>query len=301
VLAEVQNDYARRLVRRRQSVRPEPAVSSELHQRVEGHYTRADLGTRILEALQAAGKDTAQLHPDDLALIDEFHVRGRAATLDLARAAGIESTHHVLDVGSGIGGPARCLAHEFGCRVTGVDLTAEYCRVATLLTERTRLSALVTFQQADAMHLPFADGAFDVVWTAHVAMNIADKPGLYRELHRVLKDGGTLAIYDVLAGPSGPILFPVPWAHGPETSFVVTPEELRTLLEQAGFTIADWADTTAAARAWMAALADSVRKHGPPALGVHLLFGPEFRAMGQNQRRNLEEGRIVLAQVVARK
>jgi SAM-dependent methyltransferase len=276
-------------------------MSSELRQRVEAHYALPDLGARILDALQGAGLDIDRLHPDELAPIDEFHVRGRAATLDLARAAGINSTQHVLDVGSGIGGPARCLAREFGCRVTGVDLTAEYCRVATLLSERTGLSPLVSFRQADATQLPFGDGTFDVVWTAHVAMNIADKPRLYRELHRVLKAGGTLAIYDVLTGPSGPVLFPVPWALRPETSFVVTPDELRALLAQAGFTITDWTDTTEAARAWMASLAESARKHGPPALGVHLLFGPDFRAMGQNQRRNLEEGRIALAQVVARK
>ena len=275
-------------------------MSTELSDSVRAHYTRDDLGTLLLDALQRAGQDLSALRVQDLAPIDEFHMRGRAATLELARAAGIEAGHRVLDVGSGIGGPARCLADAFGCDVTGVDLSAEYCRVATMLTERTGLSARVRFEPADALALPFADGAFDLVWTEHMAMNVADKARLYRELHRVLAPQGRLAIYDVLAGPAGPIHFPVPWANGPETSFLVAPDELRRLLEEAGFEIADWADTGAAARAWMDAFAANARQHGPPALGLHLLFGPEFRAMGQNQRRNLEEGRIVLAQVVAR-
>ena len=132
-------------------------------------------------------------------------------------------------------------------------------------------------------------------------MNIPDKPRLYEEMHRVLKPGGTLAIYDVMAGPCGEVLFPVPWARTPETSFLVQPGELRRLLEEAGFTISDWSDTTEAARAWFVSLAEKIRKEGLPALGFHVLLGPDFEAMAQNQGRNLQEGRIVLGQVVARK
>ena len=170
-----------------------------------------------------------------------------------------------------------------------------------MLSERTGLAGRVSYQQADALNLPFSDGAFDVVWTVHVAMNVPDKPRLYREIYRVLKPAGTLAIYDILAGPSGPVLFPVPWARQPETSFLVTPDELRALLDQAGFRIADWADTTQAARGWFASQSEKFRQHGLPSLGIQLLLGPDFQVMGRNQRRNLEEGRIVLAQIVARK
>ncbi len=132
-------------------------------------------------------------------------------------------------------------------------------------------------------------------------MNIPDKPRLYKEMHRVLKPGGTLAIYDVLAGPSGPVLFPVPWARTPDTSFLVQPSELRRLLEEAGFIISDWSDTTEAARAWFVSLAEKIRKEGFPPLGFHVLMGADFQTMAQNQGRNLQEGRIVLGQVVARK
>jgi SAM-dependent methyltransferase len=168
-----------------------------------------------------------------------------------------------------------------------------------MLSDRIGLAELVDYRQGDATNLPFPDGSFDIVWTEHVAMNIPDKPKLYREMHRVLKPGGTLAIYDVLAGPSGPVLFPVPWARTPESSFLATPDELRSLLEEAGFNIAAWSDTTDAARAWFVALAEKIRKEGMPPLGFHVLLGSDFPAMAQNQRRNLEEARIVLAQVVA--
>ena len=276
-------------------------MPTRVNEEIQTHYTRSDLGNIILAALEKAGKDLKSLRLEDLAPVDEFHIRGRTATLELARAAGIDATQHVLDVGSGVGGTSRCLAKEFGCRVTGIDLTEEYCRAAAMLTAKIGLADLVDYRQGDATNLPFADASFDVVWTEHAAMNILDKSRLYREMHRVLKPGGTLAIYDVLAGPSVPVLFPVPWARTPDTSFLVPPEELRKLLEVAGFKVTHWSDTTDAARVWFVALAEKISKEGSPPLGFHLLLGPDFQAMAQNQRRNLEEGRIVLAQVIARK
>ena len=277
------------------------ANPSEVNASVQAHYTRSELASAILAALEKAGKDLHRLTPADLAPIDEFHIRGRAATLELAQAAGVDTTKRVLDVGSGVGGTSRCLAREFGCHVTGIDLTDEYCRTAAMLSERTGFAGLVDYRQGDATNLPFADASFDIVWTEHAAMNIPDKPKLYREMHRVLKPGGTLAIYDVLAGPTGPVLYPVPWARTPDASFLATPDELRLLLEESGFQVAQWSDTTDAARAWFVALAEKIRNEGMPPLGFHLLLGPEFQAMAQNQRRNLEEGRIVLAQIVAKR
>lgn len=263
------------------------------------HYGRPDLATIILTALEKAGADIQKLSLEELAPIDEFHIRGRAATLELAKAAGLRSTMRVLDIGSGIGGTSRYLAKEFGCRVTGVDLTNEYCQVAALLTAKVGLDELVDYRQGDATNLPFEDNEFDVVWTEHVAMNIPDKHRFYSEIYRVLKPGGTLAIYDVLCGTSTTVLFPVPWARTPDTSFLVSPEQLRDLLRDAGFTITDWKDTTAEARKWFVNLAERISREGFPILGFHLLMGDDFRTMAQNQGRNLEEGRISLGQIIS--
>lgn len=276
-------------------------MQKSVSEAVQTHYTRSDLGDLIMAALEKAGKDVSRLSPEDLVPIDQFHIRGRAATLELARAAGLDVTKHVLDVGSGVGGTSRCLAKEFGCRVTGIDLTDEFCRAATMLTAKTGLEHLVSFRQGDATDLPYDDQTFDVVWTEHVAMNIPDKARLYQEMYRVLKPGGTLAIYDILASQSGSIHFPVPWARTPETSFLVQPDELRKLLGEAGFAIFDWMDTTEMARVWYVSLAEKIQKEGFPPLGFHVLMGADFQVMAQNQGRNLQEGRIILGQVVARK
>lgn len=270
-----------------------------VNQAIKTHYGRSDLADVIFAALEEAGADIQRLSLEELAPIDEFHIRGRAATLELAQAAGLRSTMRVLDIGSGIGGTSRCLAKEFGCRVTGIDLTEEYCQLASMLTEKVGLDGLIDYHQGDATNLPFADNEFDVVWTEHVAMNIPDKRRFYGEMYRVLRPGGTLAIYDVLAGTSGPVLFPVPWARTPDTSFLVSPDELRQLLRDSGFTVSDWKDTTAVAREWFVKLAERIRREGFPALGFHLLMGNDFRAMAQNQGRNLEEGRICLGQIVS--
>lgn len=278
-----------------------PSEPARHNSRVQDHYTVTDLGRLILDTLAKAGRDPSRLTPEDLAPIDEFHIRGRAATLDLARTAKINRAMTVLDVGSGLGGPARTLASEYGCQVRGIDLTEEYCRVARMLSELLGLGHLLHFQQGDALNLPFEPASFDAVWTEHVAMNIHDKARLYGEMFRVLKPGGTLAIYDILRGPTAPVHFPVPWARTSETSFLASPEEMRIDLKEAGFEVTDWVDATEIGKAWFVALAERIQKVGLPTLSFALLMGQDFSTMAQNQRRNLEEGRIVLAQVVATK
>ncbi len=265
------------------------------------HYGREGLGASILDALRQAGKDLSNLKPDDLERVDELHAGRRSATLALARAAGITREMYVLDVGSGIGGPARNIAYEFGCRVVGIDLTEEYCRTANMLTERVGLADRVSFRQANALDLPFPQATFDVVCTQHMAMNVADKGRLYVEMHRVLKPAGVLAIYDPVAGTVGPPHFPVPWAQSPQTSFLVSPAELRSFLEGAGFTITSWQDVTAAILSALSTPATQVAQAGPSPLAHHLLLGPDFPTMARNLVQNLRGSRVALVQVVARK
>ncbi len=262
---------------------------------VEAHYSRSDLGEEILSALRQAGKDPDHLTVDDLAPVDEFHTRQRAATVDLARLLDLTGAERVLDVGCGLGGPSRFLAKEYGCRVTGLDLTAEFCRVAEMLARRTGLAARVTYHHGDALALPFDAGAFDVVWSQNVAMNVQDRDRLYGEMRRVLGPRGRLAIQDVVAGPGGPPHFPVPWARDASISFLLAADATRARLEAAGFRVVAWRDNTEEARARAAARG---RTPEPSALGLHLVLGADFGAMIQNQLRNLEERRIGLINAV---
>lgn len=268
---------------------------------VELHYARSGLGAAIRQGLQQAGKDPEHLTLADLAPVDEFHVRGRQATLELAEIVRPTLQDRVLDVGSGLGGASRVLAATYGCHVTGIDLTESYCRTAAELTRWVGLSHLVEYRQANALDMPFEDGSFDVAWTQHAAMNIADKGRLYREVHRVLKSGGRFALYDILQGQAGPVHFPVPWAREPSISHLVTPQEWRGLLEAAGFEVVHWRDTTAAGRDWFVEMNNRVAQSGPPPVSFALLLGADFPEMARNQRRNLEEDRIALVEAVCRR
>lgn len=272
---------------------------------VSGHYTPADVDATlqaILEGVRAAGIDRTALTPDDLAPVDQFHTRGKSATLELARLAGLRGGERVLDVGGGVGGPARTLAAAYGCTVTVLDLTKAYCRIGERLTELTGLSERVGFRHGSALAMPFADGSFDVVWTQHSSMNIADKERLYAEIRRVLRPGGTLAMHEVLAGPNQPVRFPVPWAGDPSISFLRSPDETRALLRRLGFVEQVWRDTTSASRGWFRERAAAVAAATtPPALGLHLLLGPRFEAAFRSMLENLEEQRVAIVEAVFRR
>jgi ubiquinone/menaquinone biosynthesis C-methylase UbiE len=268
---------------------------------VEAHYVRQDLESAILTALDAAGLEVEHLGAGELAGIDEFHVGGRRATLALAQKLGLDETMQVLDVGSGLGGASRCLATEFGCHVTGLDLCRDYCRLAALFARRLGLDARVAYRHGNALEMPFADASFDVLWTQHAAMNIADKARLYREMLRVLKPGGVLGLYDILSGEGGPVHFPVPWAREPSISFLQTPRQLRQSLEAGGFEILHWRDSTETGRLWFRRRNEKAAGQGSAPLGLQLLLGPEFPAMAQNQLRNLEEDRIALIEAIVRR
>lgn len=261
--------------------------------RVADHYSvRNDLADVIAERFRAVGKDLSALTTADLGAIDEFHVRGRKATLELAEGLGLSATSRVLDLGSGLGGPARTLAETYSCHVTGIDLTPAFCAAATALSQWVGLGDKVEFRQGDATRLPFAERSFDAAVTLHVAMNIVAKDKLYAEVHRVLKRGGRFGIYDILQGEGGDVIYPVPWAREPSISHLATPEEMSALLAGAGFKILGVIDSTAQGQSWFEAMAARMKQTGPPPLTFRTFLGDDFIEMTRNQVRNLQERRI---------
>ncbi len=255
---------------------------------VRDHYRAAGLTERLNTVLTALGPENQQLTPQQLGPLDQFHTRGLAATAELGELAGITADMSVLDVGSGVGGPARFLAMTYGCRVTGVDLSEPFVDAARYLTERTGQSGQVSFQTASALELPFDDGGFNVVLLQHVAMNISDRARLYREIRRVLKSGGRFATFDVVLN-SGEPHYPVPWARTPATSFLLTAAATREAIEPAGFRNRTWQDDSEAAKTWAAQLRAS---GSPPSPNLGVVMGPDFAQLAANLGRNLLEGRL---------
>ncbi|MDP9368205.1 MAG: class I SAM-dependent methyltransferase [Chloroflexota bacterium] len=268
---------------------------------VSGHYTAGDLGEKILASLRAAGKNTDALQVEDLAQIDQLHSGGAHATRTLIGRASMQPGMRVLDVGGGLGGPARLIAHDAACTVTVLDLSEEFCRVGEMLTARVGLTGRVTFQHGSALDIPFPDGAFDWVWTQHSTMNIVEKERLYREIYRVLRPGGSLAMQEMMAGPVQPIHFPVPWARDPSISFLWPPAKIRASLTEIGFREAEWVDEREAVLANLPAPASGQPETGSPAVAAQVLFGPQLLEMVQNVGRNLREDRLALVQAVFEK
>jgi ubiquinone/menaquinone biosynthesis C-methylase UbiE len=269
---------------------------------ISRHYTRGDLLERLHAAL--LGDDIDPDHPtiETLAPFDQFHGRGLEATEEVADVLAVAATDHLLDVGSGIGGPARYIADRFGCRVTGIDLTAEFCDVARHLTQMLGLEDRVAFEQGDALAMPFADASFDGAYSMNVSMNIADKAGFYREIHRVLRPGAWLVLIEIAQGPNGSLDYPTPWAQTAESSFLVTPSETGEVLEASGFTDLKTRDTAKESLAFGARSRAMVeRGEKPPYRAVQLIHGDLAAEVIANSSRGIVEARIIPIEIFCRK
>jgi MPBQ/MSBQ methyltransferase len=268
------------------------------------HYDISDLEQRILAALADTGVDVAQLRASDLEAVDEFHIGGVAATRELVDQMGLKPGVRLLDIGSGVGGPARFVANNISADVTGIDLTQSYVDIATSLSKRTGLAGKTHFVQGSALDMPFANASFDAAMILHVGMNLPDKSKLMSEAARVLKPGGVFAVYDVMRLKSGALTYPLPWASDESMSLVATPDDYRSAAAAAGFSVAaERARGTfaieffATIRARMAA-AQAEGKKPPP--GVNLIMGEHARTKVANLTAALEGGILAPVELLLR-
>lgn len=265
---------------------------------INKHYGEDMLEDRVQSVLAAEGLDRYDLTWSDLSRFDQFHTGGLEATKSLAALLQIEPGSAVLDIGSGLGGPARYLAVAYGCTVTGIDLNPAYVRIATDMSARTGLATKTSFVEGNALRLPFADASFDFAWTQHTAMNIQDRVGLYREIRRVLKPEGRFACHDIVLGNSEPLEFPFPWAATPEMSNVVSINDMNAALEAAGFRETEWRDVTDGAKAFVIAQREQASTGATQPANLVALIGPEFAPLIQNLGRHFMDGRLRAIQTI---
>lgn len=271
-----------------------------VEQEVARHYGRSGLEQAILDALVASGKDPLRLTAADLVPVDEFHLGWLPATVELARGLALEPDMHLLDIGSGIGGPARYIAETYGCRVTGIDLTPDYVPVANALTRRCGLADRVSFQVGSALSLPFAERSFDAATMLHVGMNIEDKAQAFAEARRVLRPGGRFTVYDATLVADSRLTYPMPWAATEETSFIEPVATYRRLLVAAGFEVLEKHDRSELALRLGREARERAALHGQPPLGTHILIGPTAAERFDNVAAALERGQIAPVEFRAR-
>lgn len=267
-----------------------------LEQTVSQHYTHGNLEAELLAAVQRAGKNLDALTYADLAVVDEFHIGGRPATRALAEQIDLPAGARVLDIGSGIGGPARFFAAERGWRMEGIDLTAEYVAVAQALSQRVGMADKVSFRQASATALPFPDASFDGATLLHVGMNIADKPAVFAEVRRVLKPGGVFAIYDAMRQSDGAFSYPVPWSSEPATNHIATPDVYKAALAAAGLTVVKERNRRDFA---LQSMQQRIAQTGQP-IGLPVVMGATAAQKLANMRAMIENGVFAPVEIIAR-
>lgn len=268
---------------------------------IANHWAQDDLFQKIQTALVDSGIDPTNVTVDDLSAVDHVHARGFQSTVELMDELPIKSGDHVLDIGCGIGGPARYVAHRFNCKTYGIDITESFIDVAHKLSELVRMQDATRFQLGDGHNLPYNDNDFDLAFCQHVTMNVKDRAQFFSEAFRVIKPGACFALTEHGLGQTGTPVHPLPWSRAGENEYLMRPDETESLLKAAGFTSIQMKST---GNQYLDAYKKAINaaKNGKsPKLGVHLVIGADALLVTENAARNIEEGRTFPVQFICRK
>jgi len=268
-------------------------------QLVAQHYSAENVEERLLAALEANGTPREALTAEQLSAVDEFHVGGREATIAIAEQMKLRAGMRLLDIGCGVGGPARYFAAAHQCDVTGIDLTAEFVRAAQSLTARVGLSQRAHFHQGSALDLPFDPRSFDGAYLFHVGMNITDKEKLFAGIARVLTPGSDLVVYDVMRTGPGEVSFPVPWASSAAESAVASVEEYRSVLAEAGFSLVAERSRNGFAIEFLERMRKRAEEAGATSLGPQVLMGPDGPVKMRNVLEAMKRGVLTPVEMIA--
>lgn len=271
---------------------------NEFENGVSKHYSSYDALARIREGLVHIGLDPDKISPEVLKPVDEFHIGGAEATAALLDKLDVRPEMEVLDIGSGIGGPARMIAGRYKCRVTGVDLTPSFVETARALSAMSGMADRVRFEVGSAVALPLPDASFDLALLLHVGMNVPDKRALFSEARRVLRDGGTFAVYEVMRTGDGDLAFPVPWAETSDLSALEAPQTYRAAAEGAGFILEAEENRRDVALEFFSHLQAQSASAAPPPLGLHNLMGPTVKQKAANMMAAVRLGTIAPVQMI---
>ena len=267
---------------------------------INAQYGQSDLGNKILAILQREGIDMAEGIKDALAPIEELHLRGSLATIELAQKADLNESMKVLDIGCGIGGPARTIASEIGCQVIGLEICEEYCHTTEIINDRVGLGNKIEIRQGNALYMPFDSAEFDIVFMQHVLMNIENKERVLSQINHVLRPKGRLALNTICSGSITPIYFPVIWANNPDINFLLTASELRKLISNSGFKELSWKDDTKKILEGIEHTRSKPRSKIPRPINLSLIVS-DPSTKWRNIVRNLKEERIVVIQGIFEK
>jgi sarcosine/dimethylglycine N-methyltransferase len=262
---------------------------------VRDHWTRRGVLARLDAVLTELGHNPQNLTPEILATVEHLHTGGIATTRDQAKQVSLTPNSRVLDVGCGMGGPARFLANTYGCRIDGIDVTTEWIEAGQVLNERCGLADSVTLRSGDALNLPYRDQTFDVVWCQNVTMNIADKSGFLARVYRVLKRGGAFTSTEFSRGPGSEVIFPVPWAYDTSISFLDSEDVMRARFDKAGFRVLKWINYTNT----ILERAKQMEGTSPGKLTAGLIWGEDAPQRQRNLQRNLMEKRVIYWMITA--